>query len=146
MHSGQEQPRKAPLNDACRRAVKIDTAIGLLALAPLVSGMWMMYQDPRFTLEHLGMISALYGWTMAFCVMLSIRKIRSMTLRCSAALFGSGAFASILLLSIVALPSLLALGVTPIATYWLVKMRSQHYVHLELRQRATEDRLGKIVM
>lgn len=129
---------------AFRRAVNTDVAIGLISLAPFLSLLWKLYGDPRFSWGLLEIFGLLYLWTSAFLYGLIIRKVRSKTLWASAWLYSTGVFCSCLTLAVVTLPSL-AVGVAPIATYWIVKLRARGYFRIELMQRAASTHTGALV-
>lgn len=137
MRPNDETQRRAHVEQAISRAMKIDVAIGVASLAPLLFFLGKVFQDERFTLAAVTPLALLYCWTIGACYLLVIRKIQHPGLRQSIWLFSTGCFASCFVLSFTALPTLIAVGVTPIATYILTRMRAWHYSQLDLRHTLT---------
>lgn len=123
--------------------MKTDIAIGVISLAPLAFLLWKVAQDERITMSTFGPLALLYCWTMGACFILLIRKISDRGLRKSAWLFSSGSFASCFVLSFSALPPMWAVGVVPVCTYLMTKMRAQHYFQLDLRKKMAERHTGQ---
>lgn len=134
MQTNQDNPDQARVDEAIRKAMKTDIAIGVMSLAPLAYSFNRMVQDDSFNIGSLGPIALLYCWAMGACFVLCIRKIRDAGLRKSIWLFSSGTFASCFILLFAVMPPLFALGAVPIATYLLTKMRAQRYLELDLRK------------
>lgn len=134
METNQGISEQARVEQAIRKAVKTDIALSLICLAPLVSLLWKVVPDERFTITALGPIALLYCWAIGACYLLLIRKIRDKGLRRSILLFSSGSFASCFVLSFVVLPPMLAVGAAPIGTYLMTKLRARHYFELDLRK------------
>lgn len=119
-------------NGAIRSAMNVDIAIGLSAMAPVL---WLIGKSDSLTISAAALPVLLYCWTMGSCILLGIRKVRRWELRISAIVFATGVFSSTLILSAATLPPLWAVGMVPVATYFLSRMRVRHYLALELERR-----------
>ncbi|HBP6526385.1 TPA: hypothetical protein L6A81_12155 [Pseudomonas aeruginosa] len=146
MQSPNDFSTQALVEKFSRRATRTDIAIGLLALAPFVSLMWLAFHGDRFSWGLLGKVATLYMWTMAFCFWLVIRKVQSPQFRLTACIFASGVFGSCLVLSAVSLPPQMAIAVPPIATYWITKFRARGYSQIEMMKKAMESSTGKLLV
>ncbi|MBW6123679.1 hypothetical protein KZ843_12405 [Pseudomonas aeruginosa] len=134
MDTNQGISEQARIEQAIRKAQKTDVALALICLAPLVSLLWKVVQDERFTIPTLVPMALMYCWAIGMCYLLLIRKIHDKGLRRSILLFSSGAFASCFVLSFVVLPAMLAVGAAPIGTYLMTKLRARYYFELDLRK------------
>lgn len=134
METNQGISEQARVEQAIRKAKKTDVALALICLAPLVSLLWKVVQDERFTIPTLVPMALMYCWAIGMCYLLLIRKIRDKGLRRSILLFSSGSFASCFVLSFVVLPPMVAVGAAPIGTYLMTKLRARYYFELDLRK------------
>lgn len=129
---------QAPTKSALSKARNQDFIIGIAAIAP---GLLIVLKSESFSPSVLALPGFLFCWTMTFCIVFAIRKIQNWGLRAAALVFSSGVFISSLILSIVALPPQWAVGVAPVATYLLTKMRFRHYLQLEIAARLSGHRV-----
>ena len=129
---------QAPTKDALSKARNREFAIGFASMVP---GLLLVLKSENLSLSSFAMPGMLYCWTMAFCIVFAIRKIQDWGLRASAVVFSSGFFISSLILSILTLPPQWAVGVAPVATYLITKMRFSHYVQLEIAARLGVNRV-----
>lgn len=146
MQSPNDHSTQALVEKLSRRVTRADIAIGMLALAPFVSLVWLAFHDDRFSWGLLGRVATLYVWTMACCYWLVIRKVQRPQFRFTACIFASGVFGSSLVLSTVSLPPPVAIAVPTIATYLLTKFRARAYFKIELVKRALESGDGELVV
>jgi len=146
MQSPNDYSTQELVEKLSRQITRTDIAIGMLALAPFVSLMWLAFHDDRCSWGLLGKVATLYVWTMACCYWLVIRKVQSPQFRFTACIFASGVFGSCLVLSTVSLPPPVAIAAPSIASYLLTKFRARAYFKIELMKRALESNNGELLV